>query len=192
MIKFTYRLITLIIILWLCGYIGFSLYIIKMPPNSSTEKTEALIVPTGGASHRIKEALSLHARSLSKNVFITGVHKDVTVKEIKAMHSAGLPKCCITLDHKAQTTIQNAEETAIWVKSNNIKSMRLITTNYHMPRAYLEFKSRLKDTNIIKHPVQKGTPSEKTGWFWRLTFREYNKFIFRFMIITMDKIGLAS
>lgn len=178
------------LVVWLCGYIGFSFCIMKMPPNSSTEQTDALIVPTGGATHRIKEALNLHAQGLSQHLFITGVHKDVTVNEIKTMHKGRLPDCCITLGHSAETTIENAEETLQWLQGKDIKSLRLITTNYHMPRAYLEFNTKLNNIKIIKHPVQKGTPSETTGRFWRLSFREYNKYIFRFSVIQMSKIGL--
>lgn len=191
MIKFTYRFITFLIVLWLCGYAGYSIYIIKMTPNVSQQKTDALIVPTGGATHRIKEALALHAQGFSDKIFITGVHKDVTVKEIKAMYEGKLPECCIILGHIAQTTIENAEETAEWIKENNIKTVRLITTNYHMPRAFLEFKAKLQGTKIITHPVKAGTPSEKTGWFWRLTLREYNKFLFRLTLITLEKMGLG-
>ncbi len=163
--------------------------IIKMKPNTSQEQTDALIVPTGGATHRIKEALSLHALGMSKNIFITGVHNDVTIKDIKSMHEAPLPECCIILDHNALTTIDNANETEKWVKENNIQSLRLITTNYHMPRAYMEFKAKLPKTKIIRHPVKAGTPSEETSSFWRLTFREYNKFLFRFIFINLEKIG---
>ncbi len=190
-IKFTYRLITFLLTLWICGYGGFSLYIIKMPPSTSTELTDVLIVPTGGATYRIKEALALQASGQSNEIFITGVHKDVTVNEIKAMHVGDkLPDCCITLGHTATTTIENATEAKNWLKDKNFNSVRLITTNYHMPRAYLEFKAQLGDIKIIKHPVKKGTPSEKTGWFWRLSLREYNKFIFRFGVLSLQKIGI--
>lgn len=189
-IKFIFRFTTFIIALWICGYAGFSMYIIKMKPNTSKETVDALIVPTGGATHRIKEALSLHASGISGKIFITGVHKDVTQKDIEDMHIGSLPDCCITLGHKAETTIENATETAEWLKGKDIKSIRLVTTNYHMPRAYLEFQAQLKGIKIIKHPVKAGTPSEKTGWFWRLTLREYNKFIYRFTIIIFNKTEL--
>lgn len=192
MIKFIYRFLTSLIVLWLCGYVGYSIIIIKTQPNNSTEKTDALIVPTGGASHRIKEALTLHANNVSDKIFITGVHADVTVNDIKEMHDAGLPECCIILDHKARTTIENAKETAKWAKNNNIVSMRLITTSYHMPRAYQEFKAQLPYTKILKHPVKAGTPSEKTVAFWRLTFREYNKFLYRFIMINTQKLERAA
>ena len=48
----------------------------------------------------------------------------------------------------SKNTFSNAKESLKWVKSENIDSFILLTNNYHMPRAMLEFKNVFNDFEI--------------------------------------------
>ncbi|MEJ0070861.1 MAG: 1-acyl-sn-glycerol-3-phosphate acyltransferase [Pseudomonadota bacterium] len=53
----------------------------------------------------------------------------------------------------ADDTIGNAAETAEFVHSHAIASLRLVTASYHMPRALLELRRALPEVRIVEHPV---------------------------------------
>ncbi len=176
---------------WLIGYAFFVNYVLHQKPEAQNEKTDAIIVLTGG-NFRIKTGLSLFNQGLSPQLFISGVHKSVTEDDIIAMKQDGetVPDCCITLGHSAETTLENAAETREWIISNKIKSIRLVTSPYHLLRSTLEFKNALKDDDIkiILHPVEEIDYGPTDKKFWILTFAEYNKVLFRSLILIPDNI----
>jgi len=183
-------LLFLILLIWICGYGAFLLYIKTLKPENPELKTDAVIVLTGG-SQRINTGLDLYANKLAPQLFISGVHNLVKESEIKAMWkgSKSLPECCITLGRDATTTIGNALEAEKWIKDNNIQSIRLVTSNYHMPRALMEFSCVHENSNveIIAHPVNK----KITTKYYALAFKEYNKTIFRWSVLALRKRGLT-
>ncbi len=179
--------IFLILLLWICGYGFFLLHISSIKPEHPLKKTDAIIVLTGGTM-RIGTGLELYKDGLAPQLFITGVHNLVTDKDIKAMWhntSEPLPECCITLGHDATTTTGNSQEAYKWIKDNNIKSIRLVTSSYHMPRAMLEF-SPVKNEGgivIIPHPVDE----KETFKHLSLAFKEYSKVLFRWGMLALHK-----
>ena len=42
----------------------------------------------------------------------------------------------------------NAIEAKQWIEQNGIKTITLVTANYHMPRSLLEFKKALPNTYL--------------------------------------------
>jgi uncharacterized SAM-binding protein YcdF (DUF218 family) len=182
-------LLFLILLIWICGYGVFLLHIRTLKPQQPRQKTDVIIVLTGGSS-RIDVGLDIYTNDLAPRLFISGVHNSVKKSEIKAMwHGENpLPKCCIILGHDATTTIGNALEVNKWIKDNNIQSIRLVTSNYHMPRALMEFSNVDAPTSvkIIAHPVNE----KETMKHYILAFKEYNKVIFRWSVIALRKQGL--
>lgn len=140
-------------------------------------KVQANIVLTGD-NLRIKKAFELLKDETAQKLFISGVGTGVLIKEIA--HQVNFNIFLITdyenriiLGRTARNTIQNGTEVAAWIKENNIKSIRLITSNYHMPRSLLEIKSNVKDIEIIPHTV--GVSDAKKEYFYLI--KEYNKYI---------------
>ncbi len=148
----------LCVCIWLCGLIWFVSQIPTAPTADKTT-TDAIIALTGGGS-RVEYSLRLMAEGRGKKLFISGVH-DNTLPEIMQRRATGelrarleaLPQGTIVLGHEAENTIGNAEESARWVKKENVHSIRLVTANYHMPRSLEEFHRQLPDTIIIPDPV---------------------------------------
>ncbi len=177
-------LIFLILLIWICGYGAFLLHIHTLTPEQPDRKTDAVIVLTGG-NLRIGTGLELYANGMAPQLFISGVHNLVKDEEIKSMWngSQNLPECCIIMGRDATTTIGNAQEVYKWIKTNDIKTIRLVTSAYHMPRAMLEFTSAFEDlqVEIITHPVK----DKSTKRYFSLIFNEYNKIIFRWSILVI-------
>jgi uncharacterized SAM-binding protein YcdF (DUF218 family) len=163
--------------LWLTGLILFT-RIIPSFPQDSVSPTDGIVIFTGGEA-RLKVALALFEQKKGKYLLISGVNPQSTFSEILAptpYHSQ------ITLGYAARDTSGNAEETMAWIHNNNIKSIRLITSNYHMPRSLLELRHLLPDVQILSHPVI-GKNFLKPKWWLdastlHLVIQEYNKFLF--------------
>jgi len=192
MIKRTlWRIFILTLILWIGGYSAFIFDVINTKPQEPNTKTNAIIVLTGGKD-RITKGLELFQKANAPNLFITGVNQSVSKADIISMWKANettLPNCCITLGHEATTTLENAIETKNWIESQDISSIRLVTSAYHMKRASLEFNYLIKNIKIIPHPLETHNPPIKDIKFWKLTFSEYNKFLFRWTIISLIQKG---
>lgn len=183
------KLTLLLFFLWAMGYVLFSLHAAARATLYPEQKTDALIVLTGG-NNRIRTGLELYAKGLAPQLFITGVHKAVEEKEILAQWGSTdlpLPPCCMVLGHEATTTTENASETKDWVERNNVRKIRLITSSYHMSRALLEFHTAMPDIEIIPQPVNEDEASLNSYKFWVLTFSEYNKTLFRSVAILLQK-----
>lgn len=123
-------------------------------PDEAAAKTDAIVVLTGGEA-RIEVGYDLLKQDLAKRLFVTGVDPKVTRPEL--LKRLGDPPADlatrIEFESQATDTIGNASKTAAWFNSQNMKSMRLVTANYHMRRSRLLFQRAMPDARILSHPV---------------------------------------
>lgn len=178
--RLVFLFITLALLAWGYGYARFIVDIETMKPEEIGEKTDAIVVLTGG-NYRINTALELFAQGLAPKLLITGVHKSVKEYEILASWKGKepLPECCISLGRSATTTMENAQESKTWIEENKVKSIRIVTSGYHMPRALIEFHHLMPETEIIAHPVEEQDYAFDDWRFWYISFSEYNKTLLR-------------
>ena len=170
------------LVLWLAGFAVFSIAALIGSPQKKSQTTDAIVVLTGG-QNRVDQGLILFAEGKASHLFISGVHPDVKKYEITRLWSGetSLPPCCIALGKKATTTVENATETAEWAEKNDIQSIRLVTSNYHMARAKLELTATMPDAQILKHPIKQDDLDTAEQRIWELLFSEYHKFLLRFV-----------
>ena len=170
--------ITLPLLAWGLGFMAFSYSIYSMTEPKTSIKIDGAIVLTGG-SNRVAKGIDLLANQKIDNLLVSGVHKDVQIKDIMALwgQSKSAPPCCITLGREAGNTIGNALEAKKWIESLKLKTVYVITANYHMPRSLLEFRHHIPDTKIISFPIKPEKFDIRLPIFWRTAFIEYNKFI---------------
>lgn len=163
-------------LLWGFGWLWFATTIAMAAPDNKNNKTEAIVVLTGG-NGRINAGLNLLAKEVADKLFISGVNHEVKEKDILASWKNPTPQkpCCIFLGYKAEDTMGNAVEVKEWINNNNINSLQLVTSSYHMPRAHLEISRVLPNTEITPYPVLTDDFEPWKGRFWPLTFSEYNK-----------------
>jgi uncharacterized SAM-binding protein YcdF (DUF218 family) len=154
-----FRIVVCMIVLlalWAASVLGFAVYA-NSYKLEEWAKADGIIVLTGGGG-RIEYGLDLLANARGRGLFISGVHPDVPVDEI--LHMAPkqdrkpLAKMLdkITLGRQATNTIGNAQESLAWVHRNYYRSVLLVTADYHMPRALLEFKMQLP-SNVVLIPA---------------------------------------
>lgn len=140
--------------LFAAGYVWFALSLARVEPRL-TVKAEGVVVFTGG-SDRVLEAAGLFAQGQGKRMLITGVNRATRSLEIARL--LPLPRdlfnCCVDLGYQALDTIGNARETREWAQAHNIsRSLIVVTSNYHMPRALAELSAELPDVTFYPFPV---------------------------------------
>jgi len=165
---------------WVSGLFVFASYI-PDEVSAPDQKTDAIIVLTGG-SGRLSAGLQLLSDHRAKKLFVSGVYRGLDVRRLLEMSQRSPEElaCCIGIGHAADT-IANAAETAIWMREQGFNSMRLVTSNYHMPRSLLEFREALGEVTAIPHPVFPEHVKRDRWWAWpgtaTLIVGEYNKFL---------------
>ena len=135
------------------------------------------MVLTGGPG-RIDRGLEVLRGRKAGQLLVSGVYNDVKPREFAAEYNIDhrLMECCITLGFAALDTRGNAEETADWVAERKIRSLRLVTTDWHMRRAASELSSKLPANVEI---VEDAVPSKPS---LRILFVEYHKLIARWFV----------
>lgn len=159
----------IVLVIWLAFFAAYTKHI-KAQNILSIPKTDAIIVFTGGAN-RVSSGLDLLEKGAADRLYISGVNTSVTLQDILVSEGkADKNLCCITLDYKSETTLANARTAAEWVNKNNIKSIILVTSDFHMPRSRFEFHKAVKDIEVYPYPVNSDKP------FLELA-KEFNKFV---------------
>ena len=162
------------LLVWFGGYLW---YINKLTSGELTvnEKTDAIVVLTGG-QNRLNVAIKLLEDGLAEKLYISGVDEKVTRAELLNLLGSKkeLEECCIESGSQAEDTVGNAIETLKWLENNNIKTLRVVTSLEHMPRAMVEFKRFIPKIKLIEHPVGSWRP-ENINYF--SLSQEYSKYI---------------
>ena len=163
------RLISLLFLAWVLGFAWFALL---LPLPADAQKTDAIVVLTGGPG-RIDRALERLEAGDAKRLLISGVAREVKPRELAAEYKRPLHlfECCIALGFEAEDTRSNATEVAAWVARRNYKSIRLVTTDWHMRRAEYELGRAMDKKVTILPDAVRSQPSFST------LFREYHKYL---------------
>ena len=152
-------------------------------------KSSNIVILTGG-TNRIKDGLNIinhfdKSKRTNFKILVSGTGKGFSknslIKQIGPNFNPNLIECCIYLDSVSKNTLTNAIETSKWANRNDLKEFILITSNYHMPRAILEFKNVMPNHKIYTFPI---TPRKHNIKEWMssyetfsLIFREFCKYI---------------
>src|SRR3989339_2162835 len=108
--SYTLFFVITLLLAWAAGLILFAVSTTRMTPVLTDERTDAIIVLTGG-SRRINTGLQLFAEGKSDQLFISGVNSGVSLNDIENMHKGSeLPECCISIGYQANNTMNNAAE----------------------------------------------------------------------------------
>lgn len=140
--------------LLILGYAVFALSLAR-EERAIAGRAEGMVALTGG-SDRVLDAALLLARGKADRLLITGVNRatrGATLAKILPV-SPELFDCCVDLGYAALDTAGNARETRDWARARNItRSLIVVTSNYHMPRALAEISAAMPDVELHPFPV---------------------------------------
>ena len=156
---------------------------------------DGIVVLTGGSS-RVSDAMELLADGYGKRLLISGVHPTNGTIDISRSlpDNQSLLACCVDLDRSAVNTRSNAAETRRWAHERGFKSLIVVTSNYHMPRAIVELSHAMPDITLIPFAVVGDKWREEPWWSngatVRLLLSEYVKYVAAELRVRLADAGL--
>jgi uncharacterized SAM-binding protein YcdF (DUF218 family) len=181
LVRFTLGVVGIAVLLVAIGFLWF---VTRLPMEEIrlSRNADGIVALTGGAS-RVIDALELLAAKRGQRLLISGANRSTNAGEISRLHPEydAFVRCCVDFD-RSLNTLGNAVETGKWARSRNVRSLIVVTSGYHMPRAIAEIAHQLPDVTLIAFPVLSEKLRAEPWWSSaataRLVLLEYLKFLF--------------
>ncbi|MCW5681849.1 MAG: YdcF family protein [Xanthobacteraceae bacterium] len=179
--RFMVALSGALVVALVAGFLVF-LHDVRNAAAPMNARADGIVVLTGGA-FRINDALELLSENRGQRLLISGVNPATTTEELKKKipDFDRLSACCIDLGREAQNTTGNATETARWAEMHKFRSLIVVTSAWHMPRALNELQNEMPQMTLIPYPVV-SLPLRDDYWWVnpqtvRLLVFEYLKYL---------------
>lgn len=165
------RLLAVLVIAYALGFVLFTL---TLPQPLEGTTTDSVVVPTGGPG-RIDRGLELLRRKQAKRMLVTGVAPGVREGDLARAYQAPARvfACCVDLGGDAVDTRSNAHEAAAWLRARGFRSVRLVTSDWHVLRAKMELTAAVAPGMVVLGDGVESTPRLGT------LINEYNKLLLR-------------
>ncbi|MBT1071078.1 YdcF family protein [Pelotalea chapellei] len=142
-------------------------------------KADAIVVLAGGKG-RVEEGVRLYREGKAAWLFLIGVDPSVRRSDLYRPRQGDPSSEGVILEKNSRNTLENAIYGRDVIVQKNIRSIKLITSRYHMKRASILLRNALpKDIAIYPHPVD--TKNLKETWWnhggsFSLLFSEFYKY----------------
>ena len=166
---------------------GLQHFVLTLPqqPRGALQFTDGIVVVTGG-QQRVDDGLFLLTNGKADRMLISGVgegvNRAVLVQELGLDdREANALFCCAELDFTAGNTRGNAVAAHQWAQQHGMRSLRLVTANYHMPRVLVVFAREMPELDLYQWAVTPADLRLENWWLdramFRLLAREYAKYL---------------
>jgi uncharacterized SAM-binding protein YcdF (DUF218 family) len=175
-----YRLGSLLLLIYALAFVLFA-FTLGKPAPANVETTDAAVVLTGGPG-RIEHGIAVLRDHKARRLLVAGVDPSVTKPDLVRRIPEGRKwiDCCVDLGSESVDTRSNAEEASRWLAKHDYRSLRLITSDWHMRRARYEFHKVLGGKYELVTDAVRTEPSFVT------LFGEYNKYLLRRLAVWVD------
>lgn len=146
------RLVSLVLLVLVLGFIVFA---VTLPQPAGDDRSDGVVVLTGGGN-RIDRGLEVLRRGWAPQLLVSGVDPEVRAGEFVTLYHVepGLMACCVTLGYESVDTRSNAGEAARWARDHRFRSLRLVTSDWHLRRAAQELRLVIPPgTRLVLDPV---------------------------------------
>ena len=166
------RIFSTALLLWIAGFMVFALFLPQPAPDGIV--TDGIVVMTGGRG-RVERGLFLLGQKRARRLLISGADRRVRPRELAALYNAptALIDCCVDLGHESVDTRSNATEASGWIAQKRYRSIRLVTSDWHMARGRYDLEAMTRDDLEIIADAVRTEPGLVD------LVREYNKYLLR-------------
>lgn len=174
------RLGSLFLLLYALGFVLFA-FTLGKPAAADAPATDAAIVLTGGPG-RIEHGIDVLRNHQAQRLLVAGTDPSVTAADLarRIPGSRHWLACCVDLGTESVDTRTNADEARRWLDKHDYRSVRLITSDWHMRRARYEFEKALGGKYRLTTDAVRTEPNLFT------LFGEYNKYLLRRFAVWAD------
>jgi uncharacterized SAM-binding protein YcdF (DUF218 family) len=134
---------------------------------------DCAVVLTGGPG-RVREGLSLLSRNLVKKMIISGVYPDVEFDDLYSswIYLGEVDEKDVILERRSTTTYGNAQQSLPIVEALGCRDVVLVTSQYHMPRAFKTFAASFPPNfPIYKHTLASNRAETNHLEVWMEVFK---------------------
>ncbi len=155
LVRWLWRLLVWGGVAWLLGFVLFAVWVATAKPPDPPPKVDGIVSLTGG-DERVGTGLQLLANKAAPLMLISGAGRGTYLGDFTADDAEAATKFAgaITLGHQAETTRGNALELAGWARAHHMRSLLIVTADYHMPRALLLIAAKLPGVALVAYPVR--------------------------------------
>ncbi len=164
--NYLFCFMTFLLILGVFWFVSFFYWLHHLPKEYDGRTAEAIIVLTG-AKGRLSAGAKLLKEEKGDALLVSGVNvklSDETLFKQMPTLNKNLKKH-VSVGKKAINTKGNAAEAQIWMRNHNFQSAIIVTSNWHMHRALLEFQYIMQNKTFIAYPVL-SQDQLQDGTFW--------------------------
>jgi uncharacterized SAM-binding protein YcdF (DUF218 family) len=160
-------LLLIVIGLWTVGLMAFASRVADSTPPPDPEVSDGVVALTGASTARLTAAVHLLEIGKARRVLISGVNQKVSRADIRGVTKATRRyyDCCVDLGFRATDTVGNAREAAAWAQAHHYRSLIVVTSDFHIPRAMLELRAAMPGLKLTPYPV-KSEELDADHW-WR-------------------------
>jgi uncharacterized SAM-binding protein YcdF (DUF218 family) len=147
--------------------------------RQSMVKADAIVVLAGGKG-RVDEGVRLYRGGRATYLFFIGVDPSVRKSDLYHPHPGDPTAERVILEKASRNTLENAIYGREVIMRQQVRSVLLITSRYHMKRSAILFRNALpKDLAIYPYPVD--SRNLKEAWWnhgnsFHLLFTEFYKY----------------
>jgi uncharacterized SAM-binding protein YcdF (DUF218 family) len=128
---------------------------------------DAIVVLTGGKG-RVDRGLEFLRNGVSPTLILSGVNEAADLDSIFLDGLGPGERDSIILEKASKSTYENAVEVRRLATEKGYTSVMLVTSAYHMKRAYLIFRRVMPDdVRIAPHSVSSPNFDEDNWWNWK-------------------------
>ncbi len=160
-------ILMVVLLIWGVGLISFVGRVADSTPAAEPPVSDGVVALTGASDARITAAMKLLETGKARRMLISGVNPQASRADIRGVAKATrrLYDCCVDLGFQAADTVGNARETARWAQKHKYRSLIVVTSDFHMPRAMLELRAALPGVSFTPYPVP--SPELNARHWWR-------------------------
>lgn len=148
--------------------------------NEKPEKSDVIIVLSGGEIERIEKAVDLYKKGYARYIMISNGKEDNLYAAMKQM---GVPDRSIILENKATSTTDSAYFTTELMSQRQFQSAIVVSSDFHMRRVKSNYEKApsKKEMKLLYCSVSDIGYDSHRWWttkeYRRTTFIEYTKLV---------------